>query len=145
MNKHKELLRVILSVSLLIVGITHFAIPEPYVKIIPPQLPHPLMLVYLSGFYEILGGVGLLVPPTSQAAAWGIIALFIAVFPANINQAVNHIKIENIPYSDSTIFQVIRLPLQLVLIAWAWWYTQPSDQEKQASLIPKSWIPQELK
>jgi len=144
MNKHKELLRVILAVSLIIVGITHFAIPAPYVKIMPPQLPYPLGLVYLSGFYEILGGIGLLIPPVSQAAAWGLIALFIAVFPANINQAVNHIKIENIPYSESNWFQLIRLPLQAVFIAWAWWYTQPSDREKQASLIPKSLIPKEL-
>ncbi|MEA5565794.1 DoxX family protein [Anabaena sp. UHCC 0399] len=144
MNKHKELLRIILAVSLIIVGITHFAIPEPYVKIMPPQLPYPLGLVYLSGFYEILGGIGLLVPPVSQAAAWGIIALFIAVFPANINQAINHIQIEHIPYSDSSWFQAIRLPLQAVLITWAWWYTKPSDREKQVSIIPKSLIPKEL-
>ncbi|WP_066380351.1 DoxX family protein [Anabaena sp. CA = ATCC 33047] len=139
MHKRKELLRVILAVSLIIVGITHFAVPQPYVKIVPPQLPYPLGLVYLSGFYEILGGIGLLVPPVSQAAAWGVILLFLAVFPANINQAVNHIKIESIPYSDSVWFQVIRLPLQAVLIAWAWWYTQPSDREIQASLIPREW------
>ncbi|MBH8554969.1 DoxX family protein [Nostocaceae cyanobacterium CENA357] len=144
MNKYKELLRVILAVSIIIVGVTHFIMPEQYVKIVPPQLPYPLELVYLSGFYEILGGIGLLVPPVSQAAAWGLIALFIAVFPANINQAINHIRIENIPYSDSPWFQVIRLPFQAVVIAWAWWYTKPSVQEKQASLIPKSLIPQEL-
>lgn len=144
MNKRKELFRVILAVSIIIVGITHFVVPQPYVKIMPPQLPYPLGLVYLSGFYEILGGIGLLVPPVSQAAAWGLVLLFIAVFPANINMAVNHIKIETIPYSDSPIFQAIRLPLHAVLIAWAWWYTRPSDKEIQASLIPKSLIPQEL-
>jgi uncharacterized membrane protein len=144
MNKRKELFRVILAVSIIMLGITHFAVPEPYVKIMPPQLPYPLELVYLSGFYEILGGIGLLVPPVSQAAAWGLVLLFIAVFPANINMAVNHIKIETIPYSDSSWFHAIRLPLQAVLIAWAWWYTKPSDKEIQASLIPKSLIPKEL-
>ncbi|RCJ20468.1 hypothetical protein A6S26_26460 [Nostoc sp. ATCC 43529] len=142
MNQHKERLRVILSIAIIFVGVTHFLIPEPYVKIMPPQLPNPLELVYLSGFYEILGGVGLLVPPVSQAAAWGLIALFIAVFPANINMAVNHIKLEYIP--DSPWVHVIRLPLQAVLIAWAWWYTKPSDLEKQVSIIPKSLIPKEL-
>ncbi|MBW4561440.1 MAG: DoxX family protein [Mojavia pulchra JT2-VF2] len=145
MYKNKELWRVILAVSIIIVGVTHFVVPQPYVKIMPPQLPYPLGLVYLSGFYEILGGIGLLVPPVSQAAAWGLILLFIAVFPANINMAVNHIKIESIPYSDSPWVQAIRLPLQAVFIAWAWWYTKPSDQEKQASIIPKSLIPKELK
>ncbi len=144
MNKYKELLRVILAISIIVVGVTHFIVPEQYVRIVPPQLPYALELVYVSGFYEILGGIGLLVPPVSQAAAWGLIALFIAVFPANINQAVNHIRIENIPYSDSPWFQIIRLPFQAVLIAWAWWYTKPSVQQKQASVIPKSLIPQEL-
>jgi uncharacterized membrane protein len=144
MNKRKELFRVILAVSIIIVGITHFTEPEPYVKIMPPQLPYPLGLVYLSGFYEILGGIGLLVPPVSQAAAWGLILLFIAVFPANINMAVNHIKIETIPYSDSPWLQAVRLPFQAVFIAWAWWYTRPSDKQIQASIIPKSLIPKEL-
>lgn len=141
-NKNKELLRVILAVSLIIVGITHFTVADQYVRIVPPQLPNPLGLVYLSGFYEILGGIGLLVPPLSQAAAWGLIALFIAVFPANINMAVNHIKIDNIP--DSTLLYYARLPFQAVFITWAWWYTKPSDREKQASIIPKSLIPKEL-
>ncbi|MFN6569977.1 DoxX family protein [Dendronalium sp. ChiSLP03b] len=142
MNKHKELLRVILAVSIIVVGVTHFVVPEQYVRIVPPQLPYPLGLVYLSGFYEILGGIGLLVPPVSQAAAWGLFALFIAVYPANINMAVNLIKVDGIP--NSPWVHVVRLPLQAVLLAWAWWYTKPSDKEKQASIIPKSLIPKEL-
>ncbi|MBD0387891.1 MAG: DoxX family protein [Nostoc sp. C3-bin3] len=142
MNKYKEILRVILAICIIVVGVTHFLVPEEYVKIVPPQLPYPLGLVYLSGFYEILGGIGLLVPPVSQAAAWGLLALFIAVYPANINMAVNLIKIEHIP--NSPWVHVIRLPLQAVLIAWAWWYTKSSDWEKQVSIIPKSLIPKEL-
>ncbi|MEA5595645.1 DoxX family protein [Rivularia sp. UHCC 0363] len=144
MKKNKELLRVILAATIIFVGTLHFLVPQPFVKIMPSQLPYPLGLVYLSGFYEILGGIGLLVPPLSQAAAWGLIALFIAVYPANINMAVNHIEIESIPYSGSPLFQAIRLPLQGVLIAWAYWYTKPADKEKQASIIPKSMIPKEL-
>lgn len=131
----KELFRVILSVSIVIVGLLHFAVPDPFVKIMPSFLPYPLELVYISGFFEILGGIGLLVPRVSRAAAWGLIALFIAVFPANINMAVNHIEIETIPGSGSPLFQAVRLPLQAVLIAWAWWYTKPSDIEKQAALV----------
>ncbi|WP_445631766.1 DoxX family protein [Nostoc sp. DSM 114167] len=142
MNKHKETLRVILAISIIVVGITHFLVPQEYVKIVPPQLPYPLGLVYLSGFYEILGGIGLLVPPVSQAAAWGLIALFIAVYPANIYMAANLIKIEHIP--NSPWVHVVRLPLQAVLIAWAWWYTKSSFEEKQASIVPKSLIPKEL-
>lgn len=142
MSSYKEFLRVTLAISIIIVGLTHFFVPEPFVKIVPPQLPAPLGLVYLSGFYEILGGIGLLVPPVSQAAAWGLIALFIAVFPANINMAVNHIKLDNVP--DSFWLHAVRLPFQAVLIAWAWWYTKSANKEKQASIIPKSWIPSKL-
>jgi uncharacterized membrane protein len=142
MKNFKELFRVILAVSIIIVGLTHFIVPDQYARIVPPQLPSPVGLVYLSGFYEILGGIGLLVPPVSQAAAWGLIALFIAVYTANINMAVNHIKIDHVP--DSNLLQAIRLPFQAVFIAWAWWYTKPSDLEKQASIIPKSLIPNEM-
>ncbi len=142
MKKYKEILRVILAISIIVVGVTHFVVPQEYVKIVPPPLPYPLGLVYLSGFYEILGGIGLLVPPVSQAAAWGLIALFIAVYPANIYMAANLIKIEHIP--NSPWVHVVRLPLQAVLIAWAWWYTKSSFGEKQASIVPKSWIPKEL-
>ena len=134
-KKNKELLRVILAISIIIIGVTHFSVPDQYVRIVPPQLPYPLQLVYISGFFEVLGGIGLLLPPVSRAAAWGLIALFIAVYPANINMAVNHIKIEHIP--DSPWFQVVRLPFQVVFIAWAWWYTRPSNPEEQAAIVPE--------
>lgn len=133
-RKNKELLRVILAISIIVVGILHFAIPSPFIKIVPSLLPAPRTLVYVSGFFEILGGIGLLIPFVSRAAAWGLIALFIAVFPANINMAVNHIHLQGVP--DSPWFQVFRLPFQGVLIAWAWWYTQPNLNENQASIIP---------
>lgn len=129
MNKYKEILRVILAIAIIFVGATHFIIPNPYVKLIPAQLPYPVSLVYISGFFEILGGIGLLIPPVSRAAAWGLLALFIAVYPANINMAVNHIELPNIP--NKPWFQAMRLPFQAVLIIWAWWYTRPADEEKQ--------------
>lgn len=133
-RKNKELLRVILTVCIIVVGLLHFAIPEPFVRIVPDVLPYPLALVYISGVFEILGGIGLVVPTVSRAAAWGLIALFIAVFPANINMAVNHIHIDNIP--DSPWFQVARLPFQVVLITWAWWYTKPAtDTKNQAAIV----------
>jgi uncharacterized membrane protein len=124
MKNRKEILRVVLSISLIIVGTTHFIKPEQFAKIVPPQLPYPFELVYISGFFEILGGIGLLIPLVSVAAAWGIIALFIAVFPANINQAINSIPIEGIPHHP--LLYWFRLPFQAVLIAWAWRYTKTS-------------------
>ncbi len=126
-NRLKEILRVFLSVAIIVVGITHFTHPAQYVRIVPPQLPYPTELVYISGFFEILGGIGLLIPFVSVAAAWGLIALFIAVFPANINQALNSIPIEGIPHHP--VLYWVRLPFQAVLIAWAWWYTQNPDEQ----------------
>ena len=130
-DKYKEIFRVILAVAIVVVGVLHFAVAEPFIKIVPPYLPYHRSLVYISGFFEILGGIGLVMPTVSRAAAWGLIALFIAVFPANINMAVNHIHIDGVP--DSPLFQLVRLPLQAVLIAWAWWYTKPSVGDKQAN------------
>ncbi|MBD2073288.1 DoxX family protein [Phormidium sp. FACHB-592] len=127
-NILKEILRVVLALFIITAGVLHFVTPAPFVKIVPPQLPYPLELVYISGFFEILGGIGLLIPLVSVAAAWGLIALFIAVFPANINMAVNNIKLEGIPHSP--VLYWARLPLQAVLIAWAWWYTRKPRVEE---------------
>ncbi|MBD2482560.1 DoxX family protein [Planktothrix sp. FACHB-1365] len=135
-HRRKEILRVVLAISLIIVGITHFIRPEQYARIVPPELPYPVGLVYISGIFEILGGIGLLIPVISVAAAWGIIALFIAVFPANINQAIHSIPIEGIPH-DPLLYWV-RLPFQAVLIAWAWWYTRhPEEQPGTPDVMAK--------
>jgi uncharacterized membrane protein len=116
----REILRFTLAAFIISAGVLHFVKPKPFVKIVPNYLPYHLALVYISGFFEILGGVGLLIPPVSAAAAWGLIALFIAVFPANINMAVNQIQLQGIPHIPALYWA--RLPLQAVLIAWAWWY-----------------------
>ena len=122
-----------LAISIMTVGIIHFVKPAPFVKIMPPQLPYPLELVYISGFFEILGGIGLLIPLVSVAAAWGLIALFIAVFPANINMTINDIELDGIPYNP--VLYWVRLPLQAVLIGWAWWYTRNAMAQPGATAL----------
>ena len=122
MNSIKLILRVLLAIFMMAAGTLHWIIPAPFVKIVPALLPYPLALVYISGVFEVLGGLGLLVPQVSKVAAWGLIALFIAVFPANINMAVNQIQMDGIP--DSDLLRWGRLPFQAVLIVWAWWYTR---------------------
>ena len=131
--RRKEILRGVLAMAIIIVGITHFLRPEQYARIVPPQLPNPLSLVYISGVFEILGGIGLLIPFVSVAAAWGLIALFIAVFPANINQAIHSIPIDGIPHHP--VLYWVRLPFQAVLIAWAYWYTRQPEAQRGASTI----------
>ncbi len=120
--ENKQTLKGVFAVCMIVAGTTHFIAPDTYVKIVPPQLPYPEAIVYISGFFEILGGIGLLVPFVSQAAAWGLVLLLIAVYPANINMAVNNIHLDNVP--DGNWFQAIRLPFQFVLVAWAYWYTR---------------------
>jgi uncharacterized membrane protein len=123
LTQNKTILRGVLAVCMVVAGVLHFAQSDPFIRIVPDFLPAPAALVYISGAIEILLGIGLLVPATRQLAAWGLVALFIAVFPANLNMAINHIKIAGIP--DAWWFQAIRLPFQFVLIAWAYWYTRP--------------------
>lgn len=126
----KETFRGILAIAIIIVGITHFIRPEQYARIVPPPLP-PLAMVYVSGFFEILGGIGLLIPLVSVAAAWGLIALFIAVFPANIYQAIHSIPIDGIPHHP--LLYWFRLPFQAVFIAWAGWFTKKPEQQPGAA------------
>jgi uncharacterized membrane protein len=100
-------------------GCNHFRNPRLYLKIIPPNLPNPKLLNNISGIAEIILGIGLLFPLTSKGSAWGIIALLIAVFPANIYMLLN----EKASLGLSKTIRILRLPLQLVFIYWAYLYT----------------------
>ncbi|SNC77031.1 Uncharacterized membrane protein [Hymenobacter gelipurpurascens] len=103
-------------------GITHFTSPEKFVRIVPPYLPAPLLLVYISGVAEIAGGLGLLLPATRRLAGWGLIALLVAVFPANVYMLQAHGA--GLPVPLWALW--LRLPLQLVLIAWVWRISKPT-------------------
>jgi uncharacterized membrane protein len=109
----------LLAFIMVTVGIMHIRSPQPFVSIVPAYLPAPLVLVYLSGVFEVLGGVGLILPITRKAASIGLIALYIAVFPANVNMAVNNVPINGQHFHPWLLW--LRLPLQLVLIGWAWY------------------------
>lgn len=117
----RHVLRVFLAAMMVAVGAYHFIAPMPFVKIVPSFLPEPLLLVYVSGFFEILGGIGLLIPKVSRAAAWGLIALYLAVFPANINMAVNHLPLGDTYYP---IGNWVRLPFQVLFIVWAYYLSK---------------------
>jgi len=110
--------KIALGILFVLSGCTHLAFPEPYLKMIPPLLPFPLFLVYLSGLCEITLGVGIFTW-FAPWAAWGLVALLIAVFPANIQMALHPELTPNLP--AWTLWA--RLPLQAVLIAWAYWFT----------------------
>jgi uncharacterized membrane protein len=115
--------RVLSAVFFIGAGIMHFVIPDTYVRIVPPALPSPRLLVELSGAAEVLGGLGLLVPFTRRAAAWGLVALLVAVFPANLYMAISHVPATGI--LGQHWLQWLRLPLQIPMILWALRYTRP--------------------
>jgi uncharacterized membrane protein len=110
--------RLFLAMFFAFAGLMHFVKPEPYEAIVPTWLPNARLLVLLSGIFEILGGLGVLHPATRRLAGWGLIALLIAVFPANVQMLhlgyVNH---------SPTLWKAalwLRLPLQLPLLWWVW-------------------------
>jgi uncharacterized membrane protein len=122
----------VLFASIFIIGgFLHFLRPAPYLRIIPPILPWPRLLLWASGAAEILGGVGLLVRPLRRAAASGLALLLIAVFPANIYMAVAHVLFPG--FMGESWVQWLRLPLQIPLLLWALHYAKshPSHETRE--------------
>jgi uncharacterized membrane protein len=121
MSRTKTVSKYLLAIFMVGAGTMHFLRTDFYVKIMPPYLPLHRELVYLSGVFEIVLGVSLLIPRLSRLAAWGIIALLIAVFPANI-YVFQHQDLLPAP----PIMHLLRLPLQGVFLLWAYWHTRPT-------------------
>jgi uncharacterized membrane protein len=109
----------LLAFAFIAAGVNHFVSPHVYRKIMPGYLPWPMALIYVSGFFEILGGVGVAVPKLRRAAGWGLIALLVAVFPANVDMWMQADEFPSLP----TWALFLRLPFQGVLMAWVWWAT----------------------
>lgn len=115
-----QVARWLLAFLFIVAGSLHFLRPASYLAIMPPWLPAPRVLVYFSGLCEICGGLGLLPRATRPTAAWGLITLLIAIFPANLHMAFNPQLFPRVPHWALWA----RLPLQLPLIAWASLYTR---------------------
>jgi uncharacterized membrane protein len=122
----KPSLKYLLALAFVLAGANHFINTAFYLSIMPPFLPAHLFLVYLSGVCEMALGALLAIPKYSTLAAWALIALLVAVFPANIYMAMN----TNLFPQFSPMGIWLRLPLQFVLIAWAFWYTRPILNDK---------------
>ncbi len=120
MRKLKAGLHWLLGIFLIGAGILHFVTPSFYLSIMPPYLPWHRELVFLSGVCEVILGILVLIPRFTVVAAWGIIALLIAVFPANIHMTLHPDLYPNV----SPILLWLRLPLQGLFIAWAYWFTR---------------------
>lgn len=132
MSTTKRVLLWVMGAFYILSGLNHFVSADAYIAIMPDYLPWHSQLVFLSGLVEVGLGIAVLIPATRVPAAWGIIVLLIAVFPANLYVAMN-----DLPYvgdEPSTVLNWLRLPLQLVLIAWAYWYTRPVPTSRVVSM-----------
>ena len=117
----------LLALGFVLAGANHFRSPEKYLAIMPPWLPAPAWMNWISGAAEILGGIGVLVPATRRVAGWGLIALLVAVFPANLHMAVNGVQIPGTAIPAWVAWA--RLPLQAMFIAWVWWAAVKPEQK----------------
>ena len=126
MRQARKILKWLFGILFALAGANHFVHTDFYLSIMPPYLPWHAALVYVSGAAEITLGVMLLVRRLEALAAWGMIALIIAVTPANVHMAIHP---ELYPqYSSIALWW--RVPLQGVLIAWAFWFTRPRRDER---------------
>jgi uncharacterized membrane protein len=110
----------------LFTGADHFLHPARYVGMIPPALPAPLTLTYVSGFFEMAGAIGLLIPRTRRWAAGGLVTLLIAIFPANIYVAFAGLTVEGLP--AARWYYWVRLPIQFIFLAWALWLARSKEE-----------------
>ena len=109
---------IVLAVFFIVAGANHFVSPQTYLPLMPDYLPWHLGLIYLSGAAEMLGGIGICIPKWRRLAGWGLIALLVAVFPANVHMLVNHVPLGGKVVPEWVYW--VRLPLQAVLIAWVY-------------------------
>ena len=129
-------LRVLFALLFIVGGAAHFTSTDSYVAIMPPYMPAPRLLIYISGVCEMIGGTALLVNRLRIAAAWGLILLLLAVFPANVHMAINHVSPPGMSFAPWMLW--LRLPLQFVLIALLWWCAvrRESDVRKSSLANP---------
>ncbi|MFT4049480.1 MAG: hypothetical protein QM648_06525 [Solirubrobacterales bacterium] len=119
-SKRLSPLQIATAITFITTGTLHFVAEKFFTAIVPKSLPNPKALVYISGVAELAGAVGVLIPKTRNLAGKGLIALLIAVFPANINMALNPERFKQFPAWALWA----RLPLQFGIIAQVWAATQ---------------------
>ena len=111
-----RLLRRLCGPFFVLAGAMHFVKPRAYKAIMPPYVPAPEALVYLSGVAEAAGGLGLMLPSTRSRARWWLVATLLAIFPANLHMAQHPEQYPQIPGGVRSL--KLRLPFQAVFIAW---------------------------
>ncbi len=124
MHSYNKISLLCLSLFFISMGIVHFICEDFLIKIVPPILPYKAFIVYFSGILEIIFGIGILIARIRPIIAWLMISLLIAVFPANIYMFMHRMEFGFLPIW----VHYLRLPLQLVLVAWVWPFTKCYNQ-----------------
>ncbi len=119
----RTFLRLLLAALFLVAGTVHLRQPDLFLRVMPPWIPFPVACILISGIFELMGGVGLLIPFRwiQLLAGWGLALLLVAVFPANVLMAVDHIQVHGFPSHPWMAWA--RLPLQPLLILAVLWAT----------------------
>lgn len=127
----RAIARWILALFLVAAGANHFLSPDIYLGMMPPWLPAPALLHRIAGAAEIAGGVGLLIRALRPSAAWGLLALMLAIFPANLHVAITG----SMPGLEAPAWTLwLRLPFQAVFMAWIWWVGLKLAKPKPSNL-----------
>jgi uncharacterized membrane protein len=118
MLRVRKFFRYLLAAFFVVAGLNHFRMPATYLAMMPEWVPAPNLVNIISGTCEVLGGIGILIPKLRIAAGWGLIALMVAVFPANLHVALLG-RMPGFSFSPTVLW--LRLPFQAVFIAWIAW------------------------
>lgn len=116
----KAIAPILVGLPFVLVGLTHFISPETFTAMMPGFIPWHSFWVYFTGLAEVAGGLGLMIPHLRRAAGWGLLALLIGVFPANIHMAINEVQLPGFDPLPAWALWA-RLPFQLVFAAAVWW------------------------
>ncbi len=118
----KKLVLIGLAAFFINAGVLHFVNLDFYLSIMPPAFPLHTEAIYISGFFEVLGGVCVLIPRLRKIAGWGLVALLVAVYPANIYMAITPEAFPDIPVAAL----YVRLAFQFLFFYWAFSVTRPA-------------------
>lgn len=120
---------VAMSVMLIFTGISHFLFPEGMALMLPDFIPFKKEVIYLTGVIEIAAAAGLLIPRFRRRTAWLLIIFFIAILPANIHAAIHHVNLRTASFDGSGLnYLWFRVPLQIVFIAWVYYFGIKRDK-----------------
>jgi uncharacterized membrane protein len=117
----KNIIRIVMGVMFIGMSSLHFVAVETELKIIPEFLPFRRTALYLTGLWEIIGGIGLLIPRWKRVSAWSMVGLLLVVFPANIYHAITDIRSGR--FAKTRFYHWIRFPFQAVFIWLVLWST----------------------